>query len=236
MIPALVLLAAILVLSIPSALVVVPYAMITGNVMPLYKVSTFIVRVAYRMAGLRIESEGQDQVPENTACIFMANHLSNLDPPALLPRIPGRTAAFSKRSIMKIPGLGYAMKLADFIPVDRDRRVESAQESIAAARRVLAKGVHITTFVEGTRSRDGRMLPFKKGPFYLAMETGAPCIPVSIQGTESMMGKGRMSVHPGTAHITFHAPVYPRDFKNREELMSAVRTAIASGLPEWMRA
>ena len=136
MIPALVLLAAILVLSIPSALVVVPYAMITGNVMPLYNVSTFIVRVAYRLAGLRIESEGQDKVPKNTACIFMANHLSNLDPPALLPRIPGRTAAFSKRSIMKIPGLGYAMKLADFIPVDRDRRVESAQESIAAARRV----------------------------------------------------------------------------------------------------
>lgn len=190
MIPALVLLSVILVLSIPSALVVVPYAMITGNVMPLYNVSTFIVRVAYRLAGLRIESEGQDRVPKNTACIFMANHLSNLDPPALLPRIPGRTAAFSKRSIMKIPGLGYAMKLADFIPVDRDRRIESAQESIAAARRVLAKGVHITTFVEGTRSRDGRLLPFKKGPFYLAMETGAPCIPVSIQGTQSMMERG----------------------------------------------
>jgi 1-acyl-sn-glycerol-3-phosphate acyltransferase len=119
--------------------------------------------------------------------------------------------------------------------VDRDRRLESAQESIAAARQVLAKGVHITTFVEGTRSRDGHMLPFKKGPFYLAMETGAPCIPVSIQGTESMMGKGRMSIHPGTAHITFHAPVYPGDFKTREDLMSTVRTAIASGLPEWMR-
>jgi len=235
MIPALVLLAAILVLSVPAALVVVPYAVITGNVMPLYNVSTFIVRVAYRLAGLRIESEGQDLVPKNTACIFMANHLSNLDPPALLPRIPGRTAAFSKRSIMKIPGLGYAMKLADFIPVDRDRRIESAQESIAAARRVLAKGVHITTFVEGTRSRDGRMLPFKKGPFYLAMETGAPCIPVSIQGTESMMGKGSMRVHPGAAHITFHAPVYPGDFANREDLISAVRTAIASGLPDWMR-
>jgi 1-acyl-sn-glycerol-3-phosphate acyltransferase len=209
--------------------------MITGNVLPLYNVSIFIVRTAYRLAGLRIESEGQDRVPKNTACIFMANHLSNLDPPALLPRIPGRTAAFSKRSIMKIPGLGYAMKLADFIPVDRDRRIESAQESIAAARRVLAKGVHITTFVEGTRSRDGRMLPFKKGPFYLAMETGAPCIPVSIQGTESMMGKGNMTIHPGTAHITFHAPVYPGNFKSREDLMSAVRTAIASGLPEWMR-
>ena len=79
------------------------------------------------------------------------------------------------------------------------------------------------------------MLPFKKGPFYLAMETGAPCIPVSIYGTETMMAKGSLRIHPGTAHIIFHAPVYPANFATREELMSAVRAAIASGLPEWMR-
>ena len=235
MIASLVLLASILVLSIPSALIFIPLAMITGDVVPLYNVANFIVRFSYRVAGIRIETEGRERVPANTACIFMSNHLSNLDPPALIPSIPGRTAAFSKRSIMKIPGLGHGMKLADFIPVERDRRVESAQQSIAAARRVLAKGVHITTFVEGTRSRDGRMLPFKKGPFYLAMETGAPCIPVSIYGTEAIMAKGSMRIRPGTAHIVFHPPVYPRDFATREELMSAVRSAIASGLPEWMR-
>jgi 1-acyl-sn-glycerol-3-phosphate acyltransferase len=136
---------------------------------------------------------------------------------------------------MKIPALGYGMKLADFIPVDRDGRVESAQESIAAARRVLEKGIHITTFVEGTRSKDGRLLPFKKGPFYLAMETGAPCIPVSLYGTESMMAKHSLRLHPGTARIVFHAPVNPSDYATREELLAAVRAAIASGLPEWMR-
>ena len=80
---------------------------------------------------------------------------------------------------------------------------------MAAARRVLEKGVHITTFVEGTRSLDGRLLPFKKGPFYLAMEAGAPCIPVSIYGTEAMMTKGSMRVRPGVAHIVFHPPVDP---------------------------
>jgi 1-acyl-sn-glycerol-3-phosphate acyltransferase len=100
---------------------------------------------------------------------------------------------------------------------------------------VLEKGIHITTFVEGTRSPDGRMLPFKKGPFYLAMEAGAPCIPVSIYGTETMMGKGSLRIRPGVAHIVFHAPVYPADFATREELLAAVRDAIASGLPEWMR-
>jgi 1-acyl-sn-glycerol-3-phosphate acyltransferase len=79
------------------------------------------------------------------------------------------------------------------------------------------------------------MLPFKKGPFYLAKETGAPCIPVSLWGTDSMMAKGSMRIHPGTAHVTFHAPIFPTDFETREELMAAVRAAIASGLPEWMR-
>jgi 1-acyl-sn-glycerol-3-phosphate acyltransferase len=136
---------------------------------------------------------------------------------------------------MKIPVLGFGLKLGEFIPVDRDGRVESAQESIAVARTVMAKGLHITTFVEGTRSRDGRMLPFKKGPFYLAKETGAPCIPVSIHGTEGMMAKGSMKITPGTAYIEFHAPIYPDNFATREELLEAVRAAIASGLPERMR-
>ena len=75
----------------------------------------------------------------------------------------------------------------------------------------------------------------RKGPFYLAKETGAPCIPVSIWGTETMMAKGSIRIRPGTAHVTFHAPLKPGDFSNREDLMEAVRAAIASGLPEWMR-
>jgi 1-acyl-sn-glycerol-3-phosphate acyltransferase len=136
---------------------------------------------------------------------------------------------------MRIPVLGWGFQLGEFIPVERDGRKESAQRSIEEARRVLAKGVHITTFVEGTRSKDGRMLPFKKGPFYLAMAAGAPCIPVSIWGTETLMAKGSMRIKPGTAHITFHAPVLPGDYETREELMAAVRASIASGLPEWMR-
>jgi len=105
---------------------------------------------------------------------------------------------------------------------------------VAVARRVLEKGIHITTFVEGTRSREGRLLPFKKGPFYLAMEAGAPCVPVSIHGTETMMAKGSMRVRPGTAYITFHEPLDPARYSSREELMEAVRAAIVSALPEWM--
>jgi 1-acyl-sn-glycerol-3-phosphate acyltransferase len=235
MIRSLIALATILVLGIPTAVIFIPLAMITGNIMPLYRISILIARSALRRSGIRVESAGRERVPSGTACIFMANHLSNLDPPALLPLIPGRTSAFLKRSLMRIPGLGYAMKLAEFVPVERIGNVNNARKSVRTAQMVLEKGIHITTFVEGQRSSDGRLLPFKKGPFYLAMQTGAPCIPVSIYGTESMMAKGSLRIRPGTAHIIFHAPVYPSDYATRDELSNAVRAAIASGLPECMR-
>jgi 1-acyl-sn-glycerol-3-phosphate acyltransferase len=235
MISTLLLLATFVVLGIPAAILFIPWSMLTGNALPLYNAAQTIVRIGYSLARIRIEVKGRELVPANTACIFMANHISNLDPPALIPNIPGRTSAFLKRSLMRIPVLGWGFKQGEFIPVDRSGDRESAQESVAEARRVLAKGIHITTFVEGTRSQDGRMLPFKKGPFYLAMETGAPCIPVSIWGTEKLMSKGSLRIHPGTAHVTFHAPVDPANFETREDLMDAVRAAIASGLPDWMR-
>ncbi|MGB6690450.1 MAG: lysophospholipid acyltransferase family protein [Terracidiphilus sp.] len=235
MIASLTLLATIVVLGAPMAIALIPWAMITGNANPLYYASLAIVRLGFRLARIRVEVADTELVPAKTACIFMSNHLSNLDAAALLPRLPGRTSAFIKRSLLKIPVFGYCLRLGDFVPVDRDGRVESAQESAAAARRVLEKGLHLTIFVEGTRSRDGRMLPFKKGPFYLAMEAGAPCVPVSIHGTESMMAKGSLRIRPGTAHVVFHAPIWPREFATREELMEAVRGAIASALPEWMR-
>ncbi|MGD0629930.1 MAG: lysophospholipid acyltransferase family protein [Terracidiphilus sp.] len=235
MIRALVLLFAIVLLGAPTALIFMPWAFITGNALPLYNAAQIVVQVGYWLVGIRIVATGQENVPPKTACIFMANHISNLDPPALLPRIPGRTSAFVKSSLMKIPVFGPALRLGEFIPVSRDGSAAGAQESVAAARRVLEKGIHITTFVEGTRSPDGRMLPFKKGPFYLAMQTGAPCIPISIYGTEMLMAKGSQRVFPGTAHIVFHPPVIPANFAAREDLLEAVRAAIASGLPEWMR-
>lgn len=235
MISGLALLGALLLLGIPASIVCIPWAVITGNALPLYNAALVVARIGLSMARIKVEVEGRVNIPAHTACIFMANHVSNLDPPALIPRIPGRTSIFVKRSLMRIPVLGYAFRLGELIPVDRDGRVESARQSVDAAREVLADGLHITTFVEGTRSRDGRLLPFKKGPFYLAMETGAPCVPVSIHGTETMMRKGSMGIQPGTAHIQFHPALDPADFETREELTAAVRASIASGLPEWMR-
>ena len=220
---------------IPTALLFIPWCWMTGNVMPLYKGTRFMLSSSCRLAGVRFCVTGRERIPGDRACIFMSNHVSNLDPPALISLIPGRTSAFLKRSLMQIPILGTGFRQGEFIAVDRSGNVSDAKESVAAAGRVLAKGVHITTFVEGTRSKDGRMLPFKKGPFFLAMNTGAPCIPVSIHGTEKNLHKGSLRMHPGDAFVTFHEPINPAAFASRDELMRAVRAAIASGLPEWMR-
>jgi 1-acyl-sn-glycerol-3-phosphate acyltransferase len=225
----------VILLSIPGALIFIPLAVLTGNVNPLYRVGNWIAHSGLLMGGICFRVEGRERVPRGCACIFMVNHVSNLDPPALLPMLPGRTSIFLKKSLMKLPVLGYGFRLGNFIPVERSGSPETAQRNIAAAVQVLKQGIHITTFVEGTRSRDGRMLPFKKGPFYLAKESGALCIPVSIHGTEKMMAKGSMAIKPGTVHILFHEPIDPAGFPTREELMVAVRASIASGLPEWMR-
>lgn len=235
MLAAAILFATWIVLGIPAALVGIPWRVGSGDMGPIYRWAMGIVRIGLRLAGIRVEASWD--VPPDPArhYIFLSNHVSNLDPPVLFPLLPGRASAFVKRSLMKIPVLGYGMSLGDFIPVDRDGRVESAAESVRVAGQVLASGVHVLSFVEGTRSRDGRLQPFKKGPFFLAMETGATVIPVSIYGTETMMKKGSVKIYPGTAHVRFHAPLEPRSFATREDLLEAVRTSVASGLPEWMR-
>ena len=225
----------IVVLAVPAALVLIPFTLLSGNVAPLYFTGSWITRTAMRVAGIRIQIQGQEKIPAGRACIFMANHVSNLDAPALISNLPGRTVVFLKRPLMKLPIVGYAFKLAKFIPVDRAGSAESAQEAVADAERVLASGLHITTFVEGMRSPDGLMRPFKKGAFYLAKDSGAPCIPVSIYGTEKIIPWGSNRIHPGVAHVVFHPPIDPADYATRDDLSEAVRAAIASALPEWMR-
>lgn len=235
MIPALKIFGFYAIFSPIAALLGFPWTLITGDISFLYRFSMWIAATGVRLAGIRVHVEGSENVPVRQPCIFMANHVSNLDPPVLLPAIPGRTAVLVKKELMKIPFIGRGMQMGGFVPVDRGAGPDAARESIERAARVMATGVHITSFPEGTRSRTGRLLPFKKGPFYLAQQTGASVVPISIYGTEAMMRKGSVKIHPGDAFVRFHAALHPKDYATREELMQAVREKIAFGLPEWMR-
>lgn len=214
----------------PAALFAFPWTFIAGNANFLYKVGMGFAHWAVIIAGVKIKMVGLDQFDPAGTYIFMSNHVSNLDPPVLIPMIPRRTSVLAKRELWKIPILAKALDLAEIVPVERNKR-ESAIESIRRAGEVMKHGINMTIYPEGTRSRDGRLLPFKKGPFHLAAETGFPIVPITILGTEEMMAKGKFSVRPGIATLVFHAPIDPGKFNSREELMQAVSDVINSSLP-----
>jgi 1-acyl-sn-glycerol-3-phosphate acyltransferase len=220
-----------LVFYIPMAAVIAfPWTLLRGNADFLYNLGMLGARTAVRLAGIRIEAVGRDQLDPAKTYIFMANHVSNVDPPVIIPSLPKRTSVLVKKELFRIPVLGRAMRLASLVPVDRSNR-DAAIASMHEAAEVVRTGISMTIFPEGTRSHDGRLLPFKKGPFYLAMEGGAAIVPVTILGTREIMPKGSLLVRRGTARLIFHPPVGPEEFRDRDELMEAVRSRIASVLP-----
>jgi 1-acyl-sn-glycerol-3-phosphate acyltransferase len=206
------------------------YAALTGNVNALYSIATRLGRLGVLLVGVKIQIRGLEHLQPGRNYIFMSNHVSNLDPPILIPSIPGRCSVLVKKELFRVPVFGTGMRLGHLVPVDRGDQ-EAAIKSVQAAIKVLREGLHMVIFPEGTRSCDGRLLPFKKGPFYLAMEAGMPVVPVTMLGTYESWPKTRFALRPGTATLVFHPPIDPRDYKDREALMKAVRTMIASALP-----
>jgi 1-acyl-sn-glycerol-3-phosphate acyltransferase len=213
-----------------AAVVGFPWTFITGRVDLLYKMSMWAAFTGVRLTGVRVETVGLDRVDPKRSYIYMSNHVSNLDPPLLLPIIPGRTSVMVKKELFRYPILGQAMRIGSLVPVDRGNR-EAGIVAVREASAVLRRGISMAIFIEGMRSYDGKLLPFKKGPFFLAMETGVPVIPVTILGTHHAMPKARFAVKPGIVKIIFHDAIEPKDFGSREELMETVRQVICSALP-----
>jgi 1-acyl-sn-glycerol-3-phosphate acyltransferase len=217
-----------------AALVMFPYTLITSNVEPIYWVAMWIAFTGVRVAGIKVTVIGLDRLDSTKRYVFMSNHTSAMDPPLLIPLIPTRTSVLVKKELFRVPVLGQAMRLGQLVPVDRSNR-EKAIESLQRAQRVLNDGVNMTIFVEGTRSPDGRLLPFKKGPFYLACDTGHMIVPVTIAGTHELLPKGKFFARPGKVTVHFHDPIDPANVPDRDQLMAAVRERIASALPENLR-
>lgn len=223
-------LAVYLVLGVPAALIGLPWSVLRKSFVTMYGWGMKIAALGAKAAGIRVRIEGRENIQPGIQYIFLSNHLSNLDPTILLPSIPGMTSVFIKKELMNIPLLGAAMRMGKYVPVSRANSREDAQRSVEAAADALKSGLHITVFPEGTRSPDGRLLPFKKGAFFLAEETGAPIIPIVISGTERMMPKSTLRITPGEAYLRFLAPIYPQDASSREDLMERVRTAMETEL------
>src|SRR5437763_12118453 len=217
-----------------AALIGFPATFIMGDVRVLYRLFMWGAWAGVWITGVRIETIGLDRFDHSRAYIFMTNHVSNLDPPIQIPLIPRQTSIMVKQELFKVPILGRAMRMGSLVPVDRGNR-DAGIQAVNAAKAVIAKGLPMTIYVEGKRSFDGKLLPFKKGPFYLAMECGVPVVPMTIVGTHQVMPKGRYAIKPGRVTVIFHDPIEPKDFVSRDHLMEEVRAAIESGLPEQYR-
>jgi 1-acyl-sn-glycerol-3-phosphate acyltransferase len=213
-----------------ASVICLPWTFITGDIRLLYRVCMWGASAGVRLAGVRVQTIGLEKLDPKQSYIFMSNHASNIDPPLMLPLIPGRTSVMVKQELFRYPLLAKIMRIGELVPVDRGNR-DAGIAAVQTASAVVHRGINMTIYVEGKRSFDGKLLPFKKGPFYLAMECNVPVVPVTIAGTHYVMPKRRFAIKSGKVDVIFHDPILPHDFGSRECLMEKVRREIDSGLP-----
>src|SRR5208337_3462076 len=217
-----------------AALLGFPWTYLTKDINFLYRTCMWAAFTGVRIAGVKVRTLGLEKIDPARTYVFMSNHISNLDPPLTLPLTPRRTSVMVKKELFKVPLLRQIMLIGSLVPVDRGKR-DAGIGAVRDALRVIQQGLNMTIYVEGHRSFDGKLLPFKKGPFYLAAECNVPVVPITISGTEAVMPKARFAIRPGMVTVEFHDPIEPADFGDRDCLMAKVRAAINSGLPAELR-
>jgi len=217
-----------------AAVIGIPWTYITKDITFLYRSCMWAAFAGVRLVGVKVRTVGLDKIDPARTYIFMSNHISNLDPPITLPLIPRRTSVMVKKELFKVPILGQIMLIGSLVPVDRGNR-DAGVAAVRDAVKAIGQALNMTIYVEGKRSFDGKLLPFKKGPFYLAEECRVPVVPITISGTEAVMPKTRFAIRPGSVTVQFHDPIEPGDFGERDCLIKKVRAAINSGLPPELR-
>lgn len=206
------------------------WSAITGDTDSLYSVGVFGAKTALFMAGVRISVTGRENIPAGTAVVYMPNHQSNCDPPAVAAILPP-VLIMAKKEFFRVPLLGTGMRMRGFIPVDRSNR-ERAFAAVEQAVGALKRGHSFLVFPEGTRSRTGRLQPFKRGVFVMAIEAGVPILPISVSGAHRIMRPGDFRIHPGPVRITLHDPVPTAGcrLEDRAKIAEQVRLAVGVGL------
>jgi len=207
------------------------YTLITRNPDPIYWAGVKGVMFFVRAVGVRVHVRGLERIPPDV-CLFVANHTSSADAPAVVGAIPRRIAILLKESLFKWPIVGQAFLAAQFIPVNRSAR-ESAISSVEKATEALKAGQSFLIYPEGTRSADGRLQEFKKGAVMMAIKAGVPIVPMACSGAQHIMEKGSLLIHPGDILVEFLEPIDASKYSldERDTLNEQLHDVMAAGLP-----
>lgn len=197
----------------------------------LYPFANWGARAWLKACGARVRVKGLENLKTGENYVFISNHRSYLDTATLFVYTGRKIGLVAKKELLKAPILGQGMGFVNIIAIDRTNP-EKARQSMKKAKEVLDEGYSFGVFAEGTRALPGELLPFKKGAFHLALQTGAPVIPVAIKQTDWMMGKRRGVLFPGTIEMVLLPPIETKDFsgENLMDLLKQTRAAIAEEL------
>ncbi len=222
-------------------LITIPMAIITFLLLPFNykgKIYHFMARIWSRLVlwifNVKVEVVGKENVDFGRNYIYISNHASAMDIPALICGIPDQIRFLAKQELGKIPLWGWLLKYGGYILIDR-RNPKRAMRSVQRAIEKIKSGVSVLVFAEGTRSFDGKLLPFKRGGFMLAIRAKTPVVPVTIIGSHEIMRKHKLEINPGTIKILLDKPIVVDEFDGREgeeKLMELTREVINRNLSE----
>ncbi len=193
---------------------------VTGNQSLAHKIARLWATLVLFSAGVSLKVRGDISFTKDCPVIFASNHASQMDIPILYKALPVEFRFLVKKELFKVPLLGFAMRKAGYIPIDR-KNSRAAVKSMKEAAQRLKKGASIVIFPEGTRSVDGNLQPFKEGGFMLAIKSQRPVVPVAIKGSHNILPKGKIFARPGEVKVQIGKPIYcdSKDGKlNRSEI------------------
>lgn len=191
-------------------------------------------RVILWMCGIKIEVQGLDKIQSGVNYIYVSNHASLFDIPAVIAGIPDQVRIVYKQELEKIPIFGWVLKYGPYVTIDREKRF-SAMRSLELAAERIKHGASVLLFAEGTRSTDGRLQPFKRGAFSLAVKTEKPIVPLTINGSYDRRPKGKFLIRPGVIELVLETPIPTDEGKGKQfevSLMNRVAEAIRTHFKE----
>jgi 1-acyl-sn-glycerol-3-phosphate acyltransferase len=210
----------------------IPAALILGTLrrdssLPLRFARQYWAPGMLRLSGAELRVEGSPAALADRPAIYVMNHQSSLDIPAAFAVLPVDLRFIAKHTLRKVPFLGWYMSWTGMVFVDRSNSTR-AVGSLAAAAERLRGGISLLAYPEGTRSRDGRILPFKKGPFVLALQAGVPIVPIAIEGSMRCMPAHLQPFRPGVVRMAIGAPIDTAGMpmEQRDQLVQRAREAV----------